>query len=301
MVQRIARCSRANDPRPYTRPRGPGRLCPGHCPGHPFGHCHDLLARSPSVAQHAVRSSALDSARLCSPPPRHRAGCLGRIPRRHERLSRARHLADPRRAGDSRRFARAASSGWIVGVMGFDDRSQIAADSCNVEVDAYTRLSPGRSRPIGTRRSTLTHYWYPNDPARTDYDYDEIPHRSRFAHNSSRPSPGRRRPKYFRLSGRRWHAARRRASRPTSYRHAADYAIARVHRRRRLQRSAALFEQATGIGTPESRTPMGPVQLDVSRIDSDHTAEHLFGSTLSERRLVRGDLMAFLRPPSPRQ
>jgi uncharacterized protein (TIGR02001 family) len=172
------------------------------------------------------------------------------------------------------------SPGWIVGAWA----SSVSRDrgrSSTVELDAYT----GYSWKIANdwdAKATFTHYWYPDDPTRSNYDYDEIAgslvFRSQFAATVAW-SPNT---KYFTRYQGSWN---------TQEGASASYELTG------LQPITPALAVTAGVGYNDLMSlfdtgywywnaglsySMGPLQLDVSRIDSDAAAEELFGATATE-------------------
>jgi len=123
-----------------------------------------------------------------------------------------------------------------------------------------------------------THYIYPNDTWRLRYDYDEltasVAYQSRIVATASW-SPN---------------TSRRSGSETASHRHAASYELAM------LQPVADNWSLAAGVGYYDLHDlfgtgywywnagftwSIGALQLDLSHINTDHTAAHLFGYDLA--------------------
>lgn len=171
-------------------------------------------------------------------------------------------------------------TGWVAGAWASTiDRNR--GSSATSELDAYAAYGFAVS-PDWNAKVALTHYWYPSDPARTNYDYDElstsITYRSQFiATVAWSPNTA-----YFGYSRGRWQAARSSAL---------SYELTGLHP---LTSTMSLtggvgyndLSRLFGVGYWYWNTglsySMGPVQLDVQRIDSDTRAQRLFGSKLTE-------------------
>ena len=170
--------------------------------------------------------------------------------------------------------------GWVIGAWG-STVSRNRGRSSALEIDAYTGYGWNVAKDWDTK-VVLTHYWYPNDPAQASYDYDELSvtvgYRSQlFGTVAWSPNS-----KYFSRYGGRWQA---------------DDGSTASYELTGLQPIATGLSLTAGVGYNDLRNlfddgywywnagvtySVGPVQLDVSRIDSDATAEELFGSTVTE-------------------
>jgi uncharacterized protein (TIGR02001 family) len=172
------------------------------------------------------------------------------------------------------------AQGWNVGGW----MSSVSYDRgrhSSLEVDTYAGYSWNVAKDWDAK-ATLTHYWYPDDHARTNYDYDEVAasliFRSQFAATITW-SPNT---KYF---------SRYRGGWNTQEGDSAAYEITG------LQPITPALAVTAGIGYSDLRSlydtgywywnagltySMGPLQLDVSRIDSDTSAEELFGATATQ-------------------
>jgi uncharacterized protein (TIGR02001 family) len=170
--------------------------------------------------------------------------------------------------------------GWIVGAWA-SNVSRDRGRKSTIELDAYTGYVWSIA-PEWDAKAVFTHYWYPDDPARSNYDYDELTaslaFRSQFIASVSW-SPNA---KYFARYQGSWHAEE---GSSTSYELTG------------LQPVTTALALTAGVGYSDLRQlfntgywywnagvsyAMGPIQLDVSRIDSDATAEQLFGSISTE-------------------
>lgn len=170
--------------------------------------------------------------------------------------------------------------GWVLGAWA----STISRDrgrASTTEVDVYTGYAWNVAQDWDAK-VVLTHYWYPDDPAPTRYDYDEVSaslvYRSQFVATVAW-SPE---VKYFGRYHNHWYP---RGGQSISYELTA------------MQPLTASFALTGGVGYNDLQDifeagywywnagvsyTVGPVQLDVSRIDSDATAQELFGSTITE-------------------
>lgn len=169
---------------------------------------------------------------------------------------------------------------WFAGVWASTiDRNR--GPSATSEIDAYLGMA-FQLAPDWDAKLSFTHYWYPNDPARTRYDYDEISasiaYRAQLVATVSW-SPNTA---YFGYNDYRW-AAQRAPS--------ASYELTAA------QPINASLSLIGGVGYNDLTRlfgrgywywnagvsyALGPVRLDVTRIDSDAAAETLFGSTLTD-------------------
>jgi uncharacterized protein (TIGR02001 family) len=168
--------------------------------------------------------------------------------------------------------------GWIVGAWASTiDRNNRTA----VEVDAHTGYAWSVADDWDAK-VVVTHYWYPNDRALANYDYDEISasiaFRSQFAANVTY-SPNTR---YFARYQGSWHSEE---GESLSYELTGLQPItpslgftAGVG----YNDLSRIFEAGYWYWNAGVSYAMGPIQLDVSRIDSDATAQQLFGSKLTE-------------------
>jgi uncharacterized protein (TIGR02001 family) len=170
--------------------------------------------------------------------------------------------------------------GWFVGVWASTmDRS--AGSSASSEVDAYVGFGWSFA-PEWNAKLSLTHYWYPNDPANADYDYDELSASLAYRGQLIATVSWSPNTTYFGYGNERWQAAEGASS---------SYELIGLHP---LTPSISL---TAGVGYNDLRRmfgagywywnaglscAMGPVQLDLTRIDSDAMAQELFGSTLTE-------------------
>jgi uncharacterized protein (TIGR02001 family) len=171
-------------------------------------------------------------------------------------------------------------SQWVAGVWA-STINRNRGRSATSEVDAYLGFAWSLS-PDWDAKIFATHYWYPNDPARARYDYDElsmsIVYRSQLV-ASIAWSPNT---VYFGYRDSSW-----RTERAAS----ASYELTG------LQPITSSLSLAAGVGYNDLRRlfdrgywywnlgvayAMGPVRLDLSRIDSDATAQELFGETVTD-------------------
>jgi uncharacterized protein (TIGR02001 family) len=168
-----------------------------------------------------------------------------------------------------------SNSGWMAGVWASTiDRAR--GPSATSEIDAFLGFA-WTLAPDWDARISLTHYWYPNDPARTRYDYDEISasiaYRAQLvATISFSPNTA-----YFGYHERRWQAERGAST---------SYELTGMHP---LTSSLSLtggvgyndlsrlFDRGYWYWNAGIAYAMGSVRLDLSRIDSDGAAERLFG------------------------
>jgi uncharacterized protein (TIGR02001 family) len=170
--------------------------------------------------------------------------------------------------------------GWLIGAWA----SSVSRDrgrSSALEVDAFTGYHWNLA-PEWDAKVTATHYWYPNDPAAASYDYDEIAatliYRSQIALTMAW-SPNS---EYFSRYEGYWNV---------------DGGRSMAYELTGLQPLTAALSVTAGVGYNDLSQildagywywniglsyAMGPLQLDLSRIDSDATAEALFGSTTTE-------------------
>jgi len=171
-------------------------------------------------------------------------------------------------------------AGWVAGAWASTiDRNR--GSSATSEVDAYVAYGFAVT-PDWNAKVALTHYWYPSDPARTDYDYDElsasIVYRSQLiATIAWSPNTA-----YFGYPEGRWQAAR--AS-------SLSYELTGLHP---ITSTMSLtggvgyndLSRLFGVGywywNAGLSYSMGPVQLDLSHIATDTRAQRLFGSGRTE-------------------
>lgn len=169
---------------------------------------------------------------------------------------------------------------WFAGVWASTmDRNP--GPSATAEIDTYFGFAWDVA-PDWAAKLALTHYWYPNDPARTRYDYDEISASITYRSQLSATVSWSPNTAYFGYYDERWRAR----SAPS-----ASYEITA------LQPLTASFSLIGGVGYNDlSRLfdhgywywnagvswSMGSVHVDLSRIDSDSTAEYLFGPTVTD-------------------
>lgn len=170
--------------------------------------------------------------------------------------------------------------GWVVGAWASGvsrDRGRRSA----IEVDAYTGYGWTLAKDWDAK-ATFTHYWYPNDPARARYDYDELSATLAFRSQLFATLAWSPNSKYF---------ARYQGSWDPVDGNSISYELTGLHP---LTPSLAL---QAGVGYSDLTDvvdagywywnagvsySVGPLQLDISRIDSDATAEQLFGATTTE-------------------
>lgn len=170
--------------------------------------------------------------------------------------------------------------GWIIGAWA-STVSRNRGRSSTLEIDAYTGYGWNVATDWDTK-VVLTHYWYPSDPAQASYDYDELSVTVGFRSQLFATVAWSPNSKYFSRYQGSWHAEEGAT---------ASYELTG------LQPITAGLSLTAGVGYNDLRNifddgywywnagltySMGPVQLDVSRIDSDATAEALFGSTVTE-------------------
>lgn len=172
------------------------------------------------------------------------------------------------------------SDAWVAGVWASTiDRSR--GPSAAMEVDAYLGYA-WQLAPDWDARLAVTHYWYPNDPARTRYDYDElsfsVAYRAQLVATVSF-SPNTT---YFGYYDHRWHAERAAS---------ASYELTGMHPlTESLSLTAGvgyndlsrLFDRGYWYWNAGISYAMGPLRFDLSRIDSDDFAEDLFGQTVTD-------------------
>jgi uncharacterized protein (TIGR02001 family) len=170
--------------------------------------------------------------------------------------------------------------GWILGTWASTISRDRGGDSA-IEVDVHTGYAWTVAKDWDAK-VLLTHYLYPDDPAPVDYDYDElsasIAFRSQFAATVTW-SPNT---KYFARYQGSWHA---------------EEGAVVAYEMTGLQPITPSLAIMAGVGYNDLRRiyetgywywnagvsyAVGPIQLDVSHIDSDSTAEQLFGPTVTE-------------------
>jgi len=171
-------------------------------------------------------------------------------------------------------------SGWIVGAWG-STVSRNRGRSSTLEVDAYAGYGRSFSNDWDLK-AIVTHYWYPNDPAETSYDYDELSVTLGFRSQLFATVAWSPNSKYFSRYQGSWHA---------------EEGASVSYELTGLQPIATGLSLTAGVGYNDLTNvveagywywnaglsySVGPVQLDVSRIDSDTTAEDLFGSIVTE-------------------
>jgi uncharacterized protein (TIGR02001 family) len=172
------------------------------------------------------------------------------------------------------------SPGWVVGIWASTmDRS--SGSSASSEVDAYAGFGWSIA-PEWTAKVSLTHYWYPNDPASANYDYDELSASLGYRGQLIATVSWSPNSTYFGYRDDQWLATEAASS---------SYELTGLHP---LTASISL---TAGIGYNDLRRAfgagywyvnagvsyaMGPVQLDLARIDTDAAAQELFGSTLTD-------------------
>jgi uncharacterized protein (TIGR02001 family) len=170
--------------------------------------------------------------------------------------------------------------GWFVGAWASTVSRDRGRDSA-LEVDAYTGYGWNVAKDWDAK-VVLTHYWYPDDPAQATYDYDEVSTTLAFRSQIFATLAWSPNVKYFSRYQGSWHAEE---GASTSYELSG------------LQPITASLSIIAGVGYNDLRQifdagywywnagvsyALGSVQLDVSRIDSDATAEQLFGSIATE-------------------
>jgi uncharacterized protein (TIGR02001 family) len=170
--------------------------------------------------------------------------------------------------------------GWMVGAWA-SNVSRDRGNSSAIEVDAYAGYAWNLARDWDAK-VVLTHYWHPNDPAVASYDYDEISASLAFRSQLIATVAWSPNSKYFARYQGSWH---------TEEGASVSYEVTGLHP---LTTALALtagagyndLQQLFGAGywywNVGLSYAMGPVQLDVSRIDSDSMARQLFGSTVTE-------------------
>jgi len=167
-------------------------------------------------------------------------------------------------------------SGWFVGAWASTmDRNQ--GPSATYEIDAYVGVAWTLS-PDWNAKLSVAHYWYPDDPARSRYEYDEISASLTFraqltATVSWAPNIG-----YF---------GRYEGDRQMGRGSAIAYELTG------LQPITSSLSLTAGVGYNDLTDifqigywywntgvtySVGAVQFDLSRIDNDSTAKRLFGS-----------------------
>ena len=171
-------------------------------------------------------------------------------------------------------------TGWIVGAWASTVSRDRGRDS-TLEVDAYTGYAWSIANDWDAK-TVFTHYWYPDDPAQASYDYDELSVTLGFRSQVFATLAWSPNSKYFSRYQGSWHA---------------EEGAAVSYELTGMQPIATGLSLTAGVGYNDLRDifeagywywnaglsyAMGPVQLDISRIDSDATAEELFGSTLTE-------------------
>jgi uncharacterized protein (TIGR02001 family) len=169
---------------------------------------------------------------------------------------------------------------WIAGIWASTiDRTR--GPSATTEVDAYLGFA-WQLVPDWDARLTYTHYWYPNDPARVRYDYDEVSASITWRGQIAATVSWSPNTAYFGYDEYRWSAQR---------------AASMSYELTALQPLTASLSLVAGVGYNDLQRlfgygywywnagfsySMGPVRLDIARIDTDATAEHLFGSTATD-------------------
>jgi uncharacterized protein (TIGR02001 family) len=170
--------------------------------------------------------------------------------------------------------------GWVLGAWA----STISRDrgrSSAVEIDAYTGYTWNVARDWDAKLG-LTHYWFPNDPRPASYDYDEVSASLVFRSQLMATVAWSPNTKYFGRYRGSWQpqdgasiSYELTGLRPITSALAVTAGVG-YHD---LQRAFAAGYWYWNAGLSYA---VGPLQLDLSRIDSDATAEALFGSTVSE-------------------
>lgn len=169
---------------------------------------------------------------------------------------------------------------WIVGAWA--STIERIPGSSSSEIDAYVGFAWSVAKNWDARAS-FAHYGYPNDPARTRYDYDElsmsIAYRSQLVATMSW-SPNT---VYF---GRYGYGSGWQAERAPSF----------AYELTGLQPITSFLSLTAGLGYNDLTRlfergywywnfgmaySLGPVRIDVSHIDTDGAAEALFGSTIT--------------------
>jgi len=172
------------------------------------------------------------------------------------------------------------TQGWVIGAWASRvgrDRGRTSA----LEVDAFT----GYLWKIALdwdAKVTATHYWYPNDPAAASYDYDELAASLIFRSQLVATIAWSPNVEYFSRYQGDWNA---------------DSGRSIAYELSGVQPLTSALSLTAGVGYNDLSQivdlgywywnvgvsyAMGPLQLDVSRIDSDANAEALFGSTTTE-------------------
>jgi uncharacterized protein (TIGR02001 family) len=170
--------------------------------------------------------------------------------------------------------------GWIIGAWA-STISRDRGSKSALEVDAHTGYAWNVANDWDAK-VVVSHYWHPNDPATANYDYDEITasvaFRSQLVANVVY-SPNTR---YFARYHGSWHS---------------EDGAALSYELTGLQPITPSFAFTAGVGYNDLSQifetgywywnagvsySMGPIQFDVSRIDSDSAAQQLFGSAITE-------------------
>ena len=167
--------------------------------------------------------------------------------------------------------------GWVVGAWA----SRVSRDrgrSSTLELDAFTGFT-WNVAPDWDARVSATHYWYPNDPAEASYDYDELAASLIFRSQLVATIAWSPNAEYFSRYQGDWNS---------------DSGSSLAYELTGLQPLTAALSATAGVGYNDLSQiidagywywnvgvtyAMGPLQLDVSRIDSDAAAEALFGAT----------------------
>jgi uncharacterized protein (TIGR02001 family) len=169
--------------------------------------------------------------------------------------------------------------GWIIGGWA----SSVSRDrngSSTIELDVYTGYAWNIAKDWDTK-ATLTHYAYPNDATRTNYDYDEITTSLIFRSQVAATIAWSPNTKYFTRYQGRWStqegasvAYELTGMQPITSALAVTAGVG-------YNDLVSLFDAGYWYWNAGFTYSMGPLQLDVSRIDSDAIAEELFGATAS--------------------
>jgi uncharacterized protein (TIGR02001 family) len=172
------------------------------------------------------------------------------------------------------------SPGWFVGAWAASVSHDRGRGS-TIEVDAYAGYSWNIAKDWDAK-ATLTHYWYPDDQARTNYDYDELAASLIFRSQLAATMTWSPNTKYFSRYQGSWNSQEGAS---------ASYELTG------LQPITPALAVTAGVGYNDLNSlydtgywywnagltyAMGPLQLDLSRIDSDANAEELFGVTATE-------------------
>jgi uncharacterized protein (TIGR02001 family) len=173
-----------------------------------------------------------------------------------------------------------SSSGWMAGVWA-SSIHRLPGRSKTAEVDAFLGFG-WNVAPDWDAKLAFTHYWYPDDPARARYDYDEIA--ASIAYRAQLIATVTFSPNttYFGYYERSWQAEQA----PS-----ASYELTGMHPLTpSLSLTAGvgyndlshLFDRGYWYWNYGIAYAMGPLRLDLTRIDSDNTAAELFGSTATQ-------------------